>query len=92
MAKLIAFQGEPGAFSHAASHALFPRGEPVPCPTFEDTISAEDNVRIVDRAQSKAVLVYYDLGNSTIAGFDPVNWLCLACFLVVRRAPTAARS
>ena len=40
MAKLIAFQGEPGAFSHAASHALFPKGEPVPCPTFEDTIAA----------------------------------------------------
>src|SRR5882757_738527 len=40
MAKLIAFQGEPGAFSHAAAHALFPKGEPVPCPTFEDTISA----------------------------------------------------
>jgi L-ribulose-5-phosphate 3-epimerase len=44
----------------------------------EDTISAEDNARIVDRAQSKAVLVYYDVGNSTIAGFDPVKeikWL-----------------
>jgi sugar phosphate isomerase/epimerase len=44
----------------------------------EDTISAEDNVRIMDRAQSKAVLVYYDVGNSTIAGFDPVKeirWL-----------------
>jgi prephenate dehydratase len=40
MAKLIAFQGEPGAFSHAATHALFPRGKPVPCPTFEDTITA----------------------------------------------------
>jgi prephenate dehydratase len=40
MAKLIAFQGEPGAFSHAAAHALFPRGEPVPCTTFEDTIAA----------------------------------------------------
>lgn len=40
MAKLIAFQGEPGAFSHAASHALFPRGEAVPCTTFEDTITA----------------------------------------------------
>ncbi len=40
MAKLIAFQGEPGAFSHAASHALFPQGEPVPCATFEDTIAA----------------------------------------------------
>jgi prephenate dehydratase len=40
MAKQIAFQGEPGAFSHAASHALFPRGKAVPCVTFEDTISA----------------------------------------------------
>ena len=40
MAKLIAFQGEPGAFSHAAAHALFPRGKAVPCVTFEDTISA----------------------------------------------------
>jgi prephenate dehydratase len=40
MVKLIAFQGEPGAFSHAAAHALFPRGKAVPCVTFEDTISA----------------------------------------------------
>ena len=38
--KKIAFQGEPGAFSHAASHALFPKGEAVPCTTFEDTITA----------------------------------------------------
>ncbi len=44
----------------------------------EDTISAEDNVRIMDRARSKAVLVYYDTGNSTKAGFDVVKeirWL-----------------
>ncbi|MBI4921163.1 MAG: prephenate dehydratase [Devosia nanyangense] len=40
MAKLIAFQGEPGAFSHAAAHALFPRGQAVPCVSFEDTIAA----------------------------------------------------
>jgi prephenate dehydratase len=40
MAKLIAFQGEPGAFSHAAAHQLFPRGKAVPCVTFEDTIAA----------------------------------------------------
>ncbi len=40
MVKYIAFQGEPGAFSHAAAHELFPRGKPVPCVTFEDTISA----------------------------------------------------
>jgi sugar phosphate isomerase/epimerase len=44
----------------------------------EDTISAEDNVRMIDRAKSKNVLVYYDVGNSTKAGFDVVKeirWL-----------------
>jgi len=44
----------------------------------EDTISAEDNVRIMERSQSSNVLVYYDVGNSTVAGFDPVKeirWL-----------------
>jgi len=44
----------------------------------EDTISAEDNVRIIERARSKNVLVYYDVGNSTLAGFDivkEIRWL-----------------
>lgn len=44
----------------------------------EDTISAEDNVRIMERSRSKAVLVYYDIGNSARAGFDPareIEWL-----------------
>jgi len=44
----------------------------------EDTISAENNVRIMDRAKSKNVLVYYDVGNSTKAGFDcvkEIRWL-----------------
>src|SRR5439155_578148 len=44
----------------------------------EDTISAEDNVRIMERAKSRAVLVYYDVGNSTGNGFDVVKeirWL-----------------
>lgn len=44
----------------------------------ENTISAEDNVRIMDRARSKAVVVYYDVGNSTNAGFDilkEIRWL-----------------
>ncbi len=39
----------------------------------ENTISAEDNMRILDRAGSKAVLVYYDIGNSTRNGFDVVR-------------------
>ncbi len=38
--KKIAFQGELGAFSHAASLALFPDEEPVPCVTFEQTIAS----------------------------------------------------
>jgi L-ribulose-5-phosphate 3-epimerase len=44
----------------------------------EDTISAQDNVRIMERARSKAVRVYYDIGNSSQNGFDvarEVDWL-----------------
>jgi len=44
----------------------------------EDTISARDNVRIMDRTQSSTVLTYYDVGNSTNNGFDVVKeirWL-----------------
>lgn len=44
----------------------------------EDTISAKDNVRIMSRSRSQNVKVYYDVGNSTKAGFDVVReirWL-----------------
>jgi|SRR5581483_3795237 len=44
----------------------------------EDTISAKNNVRIMDRSRSKAVRVYYDVGNSTNNGFEVVKeirWL-----------------
>jgi sugar phosphate isomerase/epimerase len=44
----------------------------------ENTISAKDNVRILDRVQSPAVKVYYDVGNSTKGGFkviDEIRWL-----------------
>jgi L-ribulose-5-phosphate 3-epimerase len=44
----------------------------------EDTISARNNVRIIDRTKSSAVLVYYDVGNSTLGGFDiieEIRWL-----------------
>ncbi len=40
MPKRIAFQGELGAFGHAAVDAVFPDDEPMPCVTFEDTIGA----------------------------------------------------
>jgi len=44
----------------------------------EDTISARDNVLIMTRAKSPAVLVYYDVGNSTENGFnilEEIRWL-----------------
>ncbi len=44
----------------------------------EDTISAKDNVRIMERAKSPAVLTYYDVGNSTNNGFnitEEIRWL-----------------
>lgn len=44
----------------------------------ENTISAEDNVRIMERSRSKAVKTYYDIGNSTRNGFNVVreiDWL-----------------
>jgi sugar phosphate isomerase/epimerase len=52
----------------------------------EDTNSARDNVRIMDRTKSSAVLSYYDVGNSTKGGFDVVEEIR---WLVVR---TSARS
>jgi L-ribulose-5-phosphate 3-epimerase len=44
----------------------------------EDTISARDNVRIMERSHSRAVLTYYDVGNSTLNGFniiEEIRWL-----------------
>ena len=44
----------------------------------ENYLSAEENVRIMDRVGSRAVMVYYDLKNSFDAGHDPyreLKWL-----------------
>jgi L-ribulose-5-phosphate 3-epimerase len=44
----------------------------------ENTCSARDNARILERARSRAVRVYYDVGNSTNQGYDiyeEMRWL-----------------
>jgi L-ribulose-5-phosphate 3-epimerase len=44
----------------------------------ENTCSARDNARMLERARSRAVRVYYDVGNSTNAGYDiyeEMRWL-----------------
>jgi len=38
--KRIAYQGEPGAYSHLACNRFFPELEAIPCDTFEDAFSA----------------------------------------------------
>ncbi len=40
MTKRIAFQGEPGAYSHQACRETYPEMEALPCRTFEDAIEA----------------------------------------------------
>ena len=40
MNNVIAYQGEPGAFSHQSCQAVYPDWEPLPCPTFEDAFAA----------------------------------------------------
>ena len=39
-ANSIAFQGEPGAYSHLACRNVYPDMEPLPCRTFEDAFAA----------------------------------------------------
>jgi L-ribulose-5-phosphate 3-epimerase len=44
----------------------------------EDTISARNNVRIMERSKTPAVLTYYDVGNSTTNGhavIEEIRWL-----------------
>lgn len=44
----------------------------------ENTLSAEDNVRILDKIQSPAAKVFYDVANSTFNGYDvpkEIRWL-----------------
>jgi prephenate dehydratase len=67
MAGRIAFQGEPGAYSHAACRQARPQMEAVPCPTFEE---------VIDKTRSGAV----DLGmlaveNSTYGRVADVHTL-----------------
>ena len=47
----------------------------------EDDLSAEANVRMMERTASPAVKMFYDIGNSTNFGFDPLKeipWLGVA--------------
>lgn len=43
--RLIAFQGQPGAYSHLSCRQVYPALEPLPCQTFEDAFETIHNGR-----------------------------------------------
>ena len=51
MTNRIAFQGEPGAYSHEACRAARPNMEALPCRTFEDTI--EEMLSIINSHRTR---------------------------------------
>ena len=57
--RLITFQGEPGAYSHAACLEAYPDMVPVPCPTFEDAFAT------VDRGDARYAMIPID---NSVAG------------------------
>lgn len=64
---VIAFQGEPGAYSHQACRAYHPDMDALPCRTFEDTIEA---VR-----QNRARLAMLPVENSTYGRVADIHHL-----------------
>ena len=57
--RLIAFQGEPGAYSHAACLEAYPNMVPLPCPTFGDAFA------VVARGHAKYAMIPID---NSVAG------------------------
>ncbi|GAW33139.1 P-protein [Roseovarius sp. A-2] len=67
MTNRIAFQGEPGAYSHQACVETYPGMEPLPCRTFEDAIAA---VR-----EGRADLAMLPVENSTFGRVADIHHL-----------------
>jgi prephenate dehydratase len=67
MTDRIAFQGEPGAYSHQACVETYPEMEALPCRTFEDTIAA---VR-----EGRARLAMVPVDNSTFGRVADIHHL-----------------
>jgi prephenate dehydratase len=67
MTRRIAFQGEPGAYSHQACRETYPHHEAMPCRTFEDAIEA---VR-----SHKAELAMLPVENSTFGRVADIHHL-----------------
>ena len=67
MTQRIAFQGEPGAYSHQACHETYPDMEAMPCRTFEDAIEA---VR-----EGQAALAMLPVENSTFGRVADIHHL-----------------
>ncbi len=67
MTQRIAFQGEPGAYSHQACVQAYPEMEVMPCPTFEDAIEA--------LRSGEAELAMLPVENSTFGRVADIHYL-----------------
>jgi len=67
MNKRIAFQGEPGAYSHQACQETYPNMEALPCRTFEDAMAAVRN--------GEAALAMLPVENSTFGRVADIHHL-----------------
>ncbi len=65
--RTIAFQGEPGAYSHLACTIAYPEMAPLPCPSFEDAFAA-----VVD---GKARLAMIPIENSVAGRVADIHYL-----------------
>lgn len=63
----VAFQGEPGAYSHMAAMAVVPTLEPLPCPSFEEAFAAVE--------EGRAALGVIPIENSSVGRVADVHHL-----------------
>jgi arogenate/prephenate dehydratase len=63
---IVAFQGEPGAYSEAAAQTYAPGAEVVPCPRFEDVFQAVES----GRAQRGVLPIENSIGGTIHRNYD----------------------
>ncbi|MGD2133501.1 MAG: prephenate dehydratase [Maricaulaceae bacterium] len=89
MTDKISYQGEPGAFSHAACGEVYPDLEPMACPTFEDAFEAVEKgaarlamIPVENSVAGRVADIHHLLPDSSLSiiaeHFSPVRFNVLA--------------
>ena len=70
----IAFQGEPGAYSHQACRDAYPGLDPLPCASFQDALAALNPVRSVGSQLREVLIVHRHLAGARLRA-ESLAWL-----------------